>query len=183
MVKGIIFNLVEEIVVEDDGRDTWDAIIEAAGVDGAYTSVGSYDDEELFAILDAAGDELGMERPELLVHVGEESIPRFAERYPELFEEQDGLEPFLRSLNDIIHPEVEKLYPGADVPRFDLEADDGTLLMEYVSSRKLCHFGEGLIHGAAHHYDTDVEVEQVRCMHRGDEACRYRIEPHGEPSP
>lgn len=182
MVKGIIFNFVEEIVAGDAGRDTWDDVLEEAGVDGAYTSVGSYDDEELFAIVDAAADELGMEERDLLRHVGRESIPRFYDRYPELFEEQDGLEAFLRSLNGIIHPEVEKLYPGAEVPQFDVEtADDGALLMGYASPRKLCHFGEGLIQGAADHYDTAVEVEQVRCMHRGDQACQYRIEMDGEP--
>ncbi len=53
-MKGIIFNLVEEVVRNRYGEDTWDELLDAAGLDGAYTSLGSYPDEELLRLVAAA---------------------------------------------------------------------------------------------------------------------------------
>jgi hypothetical protein len=44
-MKGIIFNLLEEVVIRDHGADTWDELLSATCLDGAYTSLGSYPDE------------------------------------------------------------------------------------------------------------------------------------------
>jgi predicted hydrocarbon binding protein len=43
--------------------------------------------------------------------------------------------------------------------------------MGYVSHRKLCAFAEGLIEGAAEHYNEPVSIAQPTCMLRGDPAC------------
>lgn len=61
-MKGIIFNLVEEVVANDHGPDAWDDILAAAGVEGAYTAVGSYSDDELLAIVSAAATATGASR-------------------------------------------------------------------------------------------------------------------------
>ena len=39
-MKGIIFNLLEEVVRKDYGDETWEDLLEAGQVDGAYTSPG-----------------------------------------------------------------------------------------------------------------------------------------------
>jgi hypothetical protein len=46
-VKGIVFNLLEQVVSRDYGEDMWDDLLSAAGLVGAYTSLGSYPDEHL----------------------------------------------------------------------------------------------------------------------------------------
>jgi hypothetical protein len=38
-VKGIVYNLLEEVVSAEHGEDTWDVLVDAAGVDGIYTSL------------------------------------------------------------------------------------------------------------------------------------------------
>ena len=40
-MKGIIFNILSEAVVQAFGEDEWDDVLDAAGVDGAYTSLGN----------------------------------------------------------------------------------------------------------------------------------------------
>ena len=40
-MKGIIFNLLEDVVVRNHGEDPWDQLLTATGLDGAYTSLGS----------------------------------------------------------------------------------------------------------------------------------------------
>jgi len=41
-MKGIVFNLLEEVVTTHHGSDTWDLLLDTARLDGAYTSLGSY---------------------------------------------------------------------------------------------------------------------------------------------
>ena len=59
-MKGIIFNLVEEVVTAAYGEDTWDSLLDEAGLDGSYTSLGSYPDEDLFQLVGAASKALGV---------------------------------------------------------------------------------------------------------------------------
>ena len=44
---------------------------------------------------------------------------------------------FLPTVNDIIHPEVLKLYPGASVPRFVLWDAGDHLELDYLSVRNM----------------------------------------------
>jgi heme-NO-binding protein len=171
-VKGIIFNIVEEVVSDKYGEDTWDQLLAAAGLDGAYTSLGSYPDEELFRLVAAASEALSVPPGDVVRTLGEAAIPSLAERYPAFFAPHTSTKPFLLTLNDIIHPEVRKLYPGAQVPSFGFEdAGEDKLVIRYQSERKLCALAEGFILGAAAHYGELAAIEQSECMHRGNTEC------------
>jgi hypothetical protein len=175
-MKGIVFNLLEEVVTREHGAATWDTLLDAADLDGAYTSLGSYPDAEAHALVNAAADALGTPPHEVMRWFGREAMPILAERYPAFFTAHKTIRPFLLSLNSIIHPEVRKIYPGADVPVFDFEdAPDGALLMGYSSARKLCALAHGFVEGAAGYYGEAVLFEHLRCMHKGDPKCLFRI--------
>jgi hypothetical protein len=174
-VKGVVFNLLEQLVARDYGEDTWDMLLDAGGLDGVYTSLGSYPDEDLGRLVSAAAHALGLPADEVVFWFGRNALPLFAERYPELFEPHDSAQSFVLTLNEIIHPEVRKLYPGADVPEFDFDIGQGVLVMGYRSPRKLCSFAEGLLAGAADHYHERVTIEQPSCMKRGDDRCVLEI--------
>jgi hypothetical protein len=172
-MKGIIFNLFEEVVVEEHGDDTWEDMLERADIDGAYTAVGSYPDHQFISLLEAMPSGAGQSPEELLRWFGARAIPLLARRYPVFFEGHTSTRSFLLTLNDIIHPEVRKLYPDADVPVFDFDtpSNNGTLVVGYRSGRKLCNLAEGFIYGASAHFGEQVTIEQPHCMHRGDERC------------
>src|SRR6266542_6116048 len=120
-MKGIVFNLLEQAVAEKYGEDTWDALIDTAGVEGSYTAVGSYPHEEIFAIVKAASDALGADADDLVRWFGRSALPQLAVRYPAFFVGQDSTRSFLLTLNDVIHPEVRKLFPGAYAPSFEFD--------------------------------------------------------------
>ena len=147
-MKGVVFNLLEQLVARDFGEDTWDALLDASGLDGVYTSLGSYPDEDLVKLVSAAARRSPC-RPTTWSVVWAQRASAVRGAYPQLFEPHDCTRSFVLTLNDIIHPEVRKLYPGADVPEFDFDARDGVLVMGYRSPRKLCSFAEGLLLGAA----------------------------------
>jgi hypothetical protein len=176
LVKGIVYNLLEECVSREYGEDTWDGLLDSAGVDGVYTSLGSYPDEDLFALVAAASDALGQPADGIIRWFGRSAMPLLAGRDPGFFEPHGDTRAFVLTLNGIIHPEVRKLYPGADVPvfSFDISSED-VLVMEYSSTRKLCALAEGLLEGAAVHYGEQIAIGQPRCMLRGDERCVLEI--------
>ena len=117
-MKGIVFNLLEEAVGSQYGEDTWDDLLEAAGLDGTYTSLGNYPDQQLTDLVAAASAATGADPYTIVRWFGRVSIPALAAAYPGFFTPHRDIGSFLDTLNDIIHPEVRKLYPGADVPTF-----------------------------------------------------------------
>ena len=175
-MKGIIFNLLEEAVRNDFGEDAWDALIEASGSSGVYTSLGTYPDQELLAFVSAASKLLGKSIDDIVKWFGVSAVPLLHARLPELFRRYQSTRSFLLGLNDIIHPEVRKVFPGADVPDFAYDtADPKALLMEYRSKRQLCALAEGLTIGVAKHFGNHVEFQHLTCMKQGAEYCKFRI--------
>lgn len=170
-VKGVVFNLLEEVVTEQHGDAAWDRILVAANVSGAYTSLGNYPDAELEAIVGAGERLLGTPRLELLRWFGRSAMPKLSAMYPQLFDGHASTPDFIATLNDVIHPEVRKLYPGADVPWFDYERSEGHVRLGYRSTRRMCGFAEGLVLGAADHFGETVTITQPSCMLRGDARC------------
>ena len=159
-------------------------MLEAAGSQGVYTAVGSYADEDLLALVNTAAGMLDVSPDDLVREFGRKAIPHFAERYPQFFAPHSDTRSFVLTLNEVIHPEVRKLFPGADVPTFDYAIpDERSVELAYVSTRRLCSFAEGLILGATEHYGETVEMRQTSCMKRGDDQCVLvctfaRVEEH-----
>jgi hypothetical protein len=175
-MKGIIFILLEEVVTQKFGADTWDKLLETAQLDGSFTSLGSYPDEQLHALVGAASKALELPPEQIVRWFGTEAIPLLAKKYPDFFSRHTSTRPFILTLNGIIHPEVRKLYPGAATPDFDIDASSPDLLvMGYRSKRKMCALAEGLIQGAANHYSETVTINHCQCMHRGDPSCRLEM--------
>jgi hypothetical protein len=179
-VKGVVFNLLEAIVTRDYGEDTWDDLLDSAGVDGAYTSLGGYPDEDLLSLVSAASTALELPPNDVVRWFGRNALPLLADSYPQFFTEHASTRPFILTLNDIIHPEVRKVYPGADVPEFDFDtSSDEVLVMTYSSHRQLCAFAEGLIEGAADHYGETATIKQPQCMLTGGDNCVLEISFEG----
>jgi len=176
-MKGIIFNLLEEVVVQHHGADAWDDLLEAAGVDGAFTSLGNYPDEMIGALVGAAARRFQVSPTEITRWFGREALPALAARYPMFFANHTSARSFLLSLNSIIHPEVRKVYPGAEAPDFDFSGSTrDRLIMKYRSRRRLCALAWGLIEGSAARFGERVTVEHRTCMLSGAESCVFEIE-------
>lgn len=107
-------------------------------------------------------------------------MPMLAARFPGFFTPHSSARSFVLTLNDIIHPEVRKLYPGADVPEFGFDdADPDTLVITDVSARKLCALAEGFLAGAASHYGQTADLQHIQCMHEGHDSCVIHCTFHG----
>ncbi|MEM7002106.1 MAG: heme NO-binding domain-containing protein [Pseudomonadota bacterium] len=176
-MKGVVFNLLNEMVEEGFGLAAWDTILERAGTEGIYVATDTYADEELVALVGAASELTGIPALELTRSFGEFMIPRFVESYNVFFANHDNLRDFLLTVDQVVHVEVRKLYPEAALPEFQYDADDGgSLTLHYRSPRKLCALAEGLIHGAAAHFGADYQLTHDVCMHNGADHCRLHLQ-------
>lgn len=175
-MKGVVFNLLEEAVLREFGPEAWDDLLDDSGVSGAYTSLGNYSDEEMTALVGAASAKLGMSNPQVLRWFGRRAMPILRERYAGLFESHTSSRSFVLSVNNIIHPEVRKLYSGAKCPFFHFREDSGgSVTMGYESSRKMCDLAHGFVEGAADIFGDEVAITHQACMNHGADKCLMEI--------
>ena len=174
-MKGVVFNLLEDVVTRAYGADVWDDLLDAAQVDGAYTSLGSYPDEDIEGLVAAAGKAVGLPRADVLRWFGRQAMARLTELYPVFFEPHAKARPFILSVNSIIHPEVRKLYAGAGCPHFQFSELGDALVMVYRSPRRLCALAEGFVEGASDHYGEKFAFKHQSCVDHGDEHCVFHI--------
>jgi hypothetical protein len=178
-MKGVIFNLLEEAVVIEHGPDVWADLIDMTDIEGAFTSLGSYPDETLLALVDTAATMTGRTPAAVLRWFGTAAMPLLADRYGVFFEGHRSARSFILSVNEIIHPEVRKLYSGAGCPNFQFStAPDGDLIIGYQSPRRLCALAEGFILGAAAHFGEQVSISHLACMLEDSPLCRIRVRWH-----
>ena len=178
-MKGIVFNLLQESIEKLFGEEAWDSLLDASGLSGAYTSLGSYPDQELFTLVEATSVLVKKDQAEILRCFGRTAMPMLQTRYPEFFTMHRSARSFILSVNDIIHPEVRKLYAGASCPHFHFDEDtEGRLLLGYRSPRQLCQLAHGFIEGSLDYFGEQATIEHLLCMHRGDGICRMSIDWH-----
>lgn len=174
-MKGIILNLLEEVVCAAHGEQVWDQFLSDAGLAGGYTCMGIYPDEDLHALVTAASLGLAIPSDELVRRLGHGAALGFSRRYPHFFTPHRRSIDFVLTLNDVIHPEVRKINPDAEPPEFAFSrvADD-ELLVEYRSRRGLCALADGMLRGAAVYYRERATVSHEQCTHLRDEVCVMR---------
>lgn len=177
-MKGIIFNLLEDAVVDAYGESAWDGALEAAELDGVYTSLGNYDDADMTKLVSVVGTALSVPDDDVLRWFGRQAIPGMVKRWPGFFAPHQQTVPFLKTLNSVIHPEVRKLYAGASCPHFDFTTSaDGSLVIGYRSPRRLCGLAHGFILGTGDHYGETLAVRHLECVIEGSDRCLIAVTP------
>lgn len=177
-MKGIVFNVLTDLIETEFGLETLDKIFNSVSVtdDGAYTAGGTYPDAELMSIVQRLSEETGVPVNDLVRAFGEYMFPKLIELYPVFLEEGMSLHAFLKSIHDVIHVEVKKLYPDSLTPTIEYEEPQSdVLVMKYSSPRKLCALSEGLIMGASKHFEEPVRIDHKLCMHDGHDHCRLEV--------
>jgi predicted hydrocarbon binding protein len=170
-MKGVLFNVVEDVVTETLSADAWDDVLDAAGVPGSYTSLGTYPDAELGAIVQATAELADLSVDDTFRLAGRLGFRHLASRNQALVDRFGGWRELISSLDDIIHPDVRKVYADSEVPGFVAVDAGDALHVTYTSQRSLCALAEGLMAGAGAWFDREVSVEHQTCVHRGDDAC------------
>ena len=178
-MKGVIFTEFMDLVESAFGIDTVDEIIERSDLPsgGAYTAVGTYDHQEIVSLVVNLSEVSGTAVSDLLAIFGKHLFSRFSVLYPDMVNSADNGLDFLESVEDYIHVEVRKLYPHAELPRFDRSRPSpDELVMVYHSNKHFEDLAGGLIQGCLDHFNEDATVERTDPAEgSGEEGIIFRI--------
>ncbi len=181
-MKGTVFTEFLEMVENRFSLDMVDDILNdaAPASGGAYTAVGTYPHEEIVALVVALSSRSGVAVPDLLRVFGKHLFGRFVKSYPAFFTDSHDALEFLSGIENIIHSEVLKLYPDAELPRFVVECQEaGRLVLVYHSRRHFEDLAEGLILGCLAHFGGGIRLHR-ETMGDGDARCeRFTLTRNG----
>jgi hypothetical protein len=181
-MKGIIFTEFVEMVESRYSPQLLDRILQAAHLPsgGAYTAVGTYDHAEMWSLVVELSKVTEVRMPDLLQAFGEHLLGRFTVGHAHFFKNYRTTFDFLESLDSIIHKEVRKLYPDAELPRFEVgERTAQRMVLLYQSSRHFADLAEGLIRGCAKHYGETLEIGREDLPFEGGSRVRFTLEHRG----
>lgn len=180
-MKGIVFTEFLEMVEDHFSLRMVDDILQQAQPPsgGAYTAVGTYPHAEMVALVTALSLKAQMPVPDLLRAFGRHLFGRFARLYPRFFNGVDDPLVFLAGIESIIHAEVLKLYPDAELPRFTVEHHDAhQLVLIYRSPRQMHELALGLMEGCVDHFGQPVRIAGTPAPEHGADAFRFELVRH-----
>ena len=149
-MKGIIFTEFFELVETAFSIDIAEEMLDLADPEsgGIYTAVGNYNHNELVSMVGHLSQLTGVSTKDLIMTFGEHLFSRFTVMYPEMFSGTATVFDFIESVEGVIHVEVRKLYPDAELPTIATErTPDGRLNLVYRSPRQLGDVAAPLISG------------------------------------
>lgn len=177
-MQGIIFNALEEFVLENASMEVWNEVLDTSQVKsgGVYTAGMSYNDEEILALATSLCDVLKIPLHDGLKLFGEFLFGFLLSRGPVELNDYANSQSLLTELESVIHRDVKRVHPDAYTPLFEYTPKtDTTGLLTYFSKRKLCVVAEGLLKGAAKHFEQEVELTHTECMHDNFEKCKWDV--------
>ncbi len=163
-MKGIVFTEFLEMVEEKFGYTMVDNLLSTTELpsEGVYTSVGTYQHTEMVSLVINLGEQTNIPINELLKVFGGYLFKTFTKTYSHFMTNAPDAFTFLASIHHYIHVEVQKLYPDAELPHFEIERpDESTLIMTYSSVRKMADLAYGLIEGCMEYYKENVVISQT----------------------
>lgn len=167
-MKGIVFTEFLEMVDDKFGFEVTEHIIEKSkhqlSTQGAYTAVGTYPHHEIIALVSSLSQQSHIPISQLVTVFGEHLLGQFAKKYGVFFSTVNDTFSFLNSIDNHIHVEVKKLYPNAQLPKFECyhpNNEENKLVMIYTSERAMSDLASGLIEGTIKYYKENITFSKT----------------------
>ncbi|WP_340075143.1 heme NO-binding domain-containing protein [Leptobacterium sp. I13] len=169
-MKGIVFTEFLEMVETTFGLETVDHIIEKSNLksEGIYTSVGTYDFAEMLSLLSNLSEKVNIPIGDLLYAYGKYFFNVLTASHPNIFKQYKTPIALLSSIENHIHVHVRKIYPGAELPVFDvIDETDKAITMVYSSKRGMYRFAQALMEKTFEHYKIDASIHMEKLKEDG----------------
>lgn len=176
-MKGVVFTELSEFVEGALGFDMADGMMEAAKAKGGgvYTQAGTYPFEELVAMVVYLSEQTGKSVGELLFIFGRHLFTKLVLINPDFARQNTTTFDFIAAVDRVIHVEVKKLYPKAELPKFSVESQSSEeLVLLYESEKKLEELAKGLMVGCADHFGEEIEIE-YEMLSENPHCSKFRI--------
>jgi hypothetical protein len=176
-MHGIVFYELHRFADAQLPVGSWDRVLEAAGLKGSiYTPLQSYPDQQLGRLVVAAAELAAVEPGLLLRQFGGFIAPGLLQMYRQLLQPQWRTLDVIEHTEAVIHAVVRSKNSGALPPVLRvMRVGPGELVLHYVSARRMCSLAMGIAEGLAQHFQERLELQQERCMLRGDAECLLHL--------
>ena len=169
---GMVNRGISQLVRSQFGDDTWEEVLDAAGIDDdVFLAMEPYDDSVTYDLVGAVCTVTGLSAEEVLETFGEYWIVFTAkEGYGELLElGGSDVKSFLTQLNNM-HAQIKLSFPVLEPPSFEVEAlSDDRLRLTYRSTRPgLTPMVVGLLRGLAKIKNETIEFLDVQAGEVGE---------------
>lgn len=163
-MKGLVFTEFLEMVEDQYGLEMLDRLLlnSELKTNGVYTSVGTYDHAEMVELVSNLSQLVEIPEVDLLRVYGEHFFTVLQRSYAKFFTSMSSALQFLQSVDAYIHPEVLKLYPDAELPKFEINRkNEDCLELVYISSRRMSAFAHGLINATIRFFKERIDVQVI----------------------
>lgn len=182
-MKGIVFTGFLEMVETEFGMGVVDRITQdpALSSHGSYTAVGNYPHDDMLKLVASLSETVGLSPRDLVFAFGKYLMNHFYENYPVFFENTTGSIDFLKGIEEVIHTEVRKLYPDANLPVVDTSFDEvGALHMHYKSDKPFADLAEGLIERSIEIFDDGCTMQRLESKNTDGTSAHFVVAPGHE---
>ncbi|MGY6650019.1 heme NO-binding domain-containing protein [Wenyingzhuangia sp. IMCC45574] len=171
-MKGIIFTEFLELVEEKFGLEMVDQIITESELEsgGAYTSIGTYEFSEMLQLITSLSKNTSIAADDLLLVFSQHLFKGLTKAHPNLVEHYKDPMILLSSIENHIHVEVQKIYPDAQLPTFEMVSqDENKMEMIYKSDKGLYMLGKGLMEETFKLFGQNAEITYEKLKEDGTE--------------
>ncbi|WP_289024156.1 heme NO-binding domain-containing protein [uncultured Salegentibacter sp.] len=181
-MKGIVFTEFLDMVEQEFGLETLDKIISSSQLEsnGVYTSVGTYDFFEMQKLIGNLSIETGIPANDLIYAYGKFFFHVLTRHHKDIFSLYSSPIEMLASVENHIHVQVRKIYPGAELPTFKItNQKEDSLEMIYFSERSMYMFAKALMEKTFEHYHKNCYIETELIKNDGSQV-KFKIymQPH-----
>ncbi|MDV7186831.1 heme NO-binding domain-containing protein [Lutibacter sp. TH_r2] len=182
-MKGIVFTEFLEMVEETFGLETVDYIIYKSDLKskGVYTSVGTYDFFEMLSLISNLSEKVNIPVNDLIYAYGLYFFSVLHKNHSNIMDLYETPFDMISSIENHIHIEVRKLYPGAELPTFKIiKKDDDFIELIYYSDRGLYMFAKALMEKTFEHFNKQANIEFELLKDNGSEVRFLITQKNGE---
>ena len=138
---------------------------------------------ELVALVEAYCAIADISQASALQSFGTWLFPRLLQAHPYIPGRRSDAFGLLEDLHDLVHVEVRKLYPDAELPVFDVTMEgDNRMVVLYESSRPLADLAQGLLIGCCDHFSETITVTRTPREHEDGLKARFILDRQPETS-
>lgn len=176
-MHGIIHKTLENYIVERTDEETWETIVDRAGIEPTlYLQVSHYDDREIDAVLETISVMATQDRRTIERDFGRTLAPALVTTFGAHIQNDWDVLDLLVALEDVAD-EIENANDETTLPAVSTQRDGDEVRVTYRTQRDrhYCALAHGILEGVLAAFDADGTVTEQTCVRDGDDDCRFLV--------
>ena len=177
-MKGILFNHLEELTNSVLSSKAWQELCEGLPIQTQEIFIANrnYPDSDLQILLKGFAEKAGLKIPDAWRKFGHLSIPMFMKKFPDIISQYKTPKSLLMDINTLHFTKVREKFTETELPFFFVSnPQEKSLVLRYVSKRKMCFYLEGALDGVGEYFKMPIKHKQTICTHKGDDICEFDL--------